>query len=719
MSTQLRDMFDAAAESELPNGMAERAIGAAQQRRRQRYVVGGAVVATAAVVLGVVVAVSDVRMDAEPKPSDVASIPNRLPKADGLPVADYAAMTAASAAYVSDGELVLVDSTTGEPARAREGAQDQPESADWFSIPANDVFLSPDGRWAVVGFDVSRSSDKLKGTRLLNVDSGEWSVLEGMTFADEGVVWPQQSVLAWAPDSTSFIGSYVVSPGSAPSLARVSVAADSGPVVNVEILSGPGALQVSAGVDSYAVQFEGQGGPWLVDGDAKAHLPAATMLALSADDPDRYLAADAESVQIGSFTGRGDELVTTTTFQRSFDISDDRPVFLQASSSGWVMGWQFGGTEESGVSQHTAAYTVSADGVENHLTTFPAATDSVSFAGDLVTIPAGVKSIPAVLPRAGATEPLVEGAVDSASGAYIEGGELVVLDSGTGEAFRVDDEDLFERHIGLSDTSQLTLSPDGRYVAVSSGVAVERWDAEPVWFVDVAKAVVAFQRFALVAVDPGQGHPLPARMTWSPDGETFICVCKDASDIPGTGLTEVATDRLVRGSPTSSTSRSPGPSQVAWGAVGLVGEFTELGEGGEQWRLAREEPGVDFGLPESLEVLKHESIGYEDPAYLSLSTTSAEALVLRESSGMLTLIHSPATAVTQVDGGFGRIDVSPVDGGFLISLVDRTWPTDVMAYRWVERGDGEVEWVGHNVTAIPSGVTAVSFAADQVVLPPS
>ena len=67
-------------------------------------------------------------------------------------------------------------------------------------------------------------------------------------------------------------------------------------------------------------------------------------------------------------------------------------------------------------------------------------------------------------------------------------------------------------------------------------------------------------------------------------------------------------------------------------------------------------------------MLKYESIGYEDPAYLSLSTTNADALVLRESSGMLTLIHSPAT---EVDSGRwlrprSHRMLTLVDGGFLI-----------------------------------------------------
>ena len=48
MSTDLRELFDASARSEIPFDAAEKAIGAARTRRRQRFVVGGAVVATAA-----------------------------------------------------------------------------------------------------------------------------------------------------------------------------------------------------------------------------------------------------------------------------------------------------------------------------------------------------------------------------------------------------------------------------------------------------------------------------------------------------------------------------------------------------------------------------------------------------------------------------------------------------------------------------------------------
>ena len=65
--------------------------------------------AAAAVVLGVVVASGDLRTDSEPRPNDVASLPAQLPSADGLPPLADGTMDAASAAYVVDGEVVVID----------------------------------------------------------------------------------------------------------------------------------------------------------------------------------------------------------------------------------------------------------------------------------------------------------------------------------------------------------------------------------------------------------------------------------------------------------------------------------------------------------------------------------------------------------------------------------------------------------------------------------
>jgi ferric-dicitrate binding protein FerR (iron transport regulator) len=83
MTTNLRELLSDAAQSDVRPDLAERAISGARTRRRQRVAVGGAVLAAAAVVLGVVIGGGDLRTDAEPRPTDVASLPEQLPPRTG------------------------------------------------------------------------------------------------------------------------------------------------------------------------------------------------------------------------------------------------------------------------------------------------------------------------------------------------------------------------------------------------------------------------------------------------------------------------------------------------------------------------------------------------------------------------------------------------------------------------------------------------------------
>ena len=73
MSTQLRELFDGAAESQPPDGLAAHAMAGAR-RRQQRYSVAGSVLAAAAVVLGFVMVNSSERPDGAPRPDEVAEI---------------------------------------------------------------------------------------------------------------------------------------------------------------------------------------------------------------------------------------------------------------------------------------------------------------------------------------------------------------------------------------------------------------------------------------------------------------------------------------------------------------------------------------------------------------------------------------------------------------------------------------------------------------------
>jgi len=200
MSTQLRELFDDAAESQPPHDLAERAIGGARARRRQRFAVGGSVLAAAAVVLGVVVASDDLRTDSEPRPTDVASLPAQLPSADGLPSLADGTMDTASAAYVVDGEVVVIDAATGDGA-----------VVDFESMPLNFVgsmtgvtdrsvlALSPDGRALVV------STGNVRREVLLIVDVGTGRIVpENRFFLSQQRQGAQWSRVAWSPDSEHF-----------------------------------------------------------------------------------------------------------------------------------------------------------------------------------------------------------------------------------------------------------------------------------------------------------------------------------------------------------------------------------------------------------------------------------------------------------------------------------------------------------------------------------
>ena len=85
MTAQLRSLLDEAADSRVPADLGERAVADARHRRARRLVVGGSVLAVAAVALGTVLAVQPFRTGAEPRPTDVASLPAELPAAAGLP----------------------------------------------------------------------------------------------------------------------------------------------------------------------------------------------------------------------------------------------------------------------------------------------------------------------------------------------------------------------------------------------------------------------------------------------------------------------------------------------------------------------------------------------------------------------------------------------------------------------------------------------------------
>jgi hypothetical protein len=262
MTTNLRELLSDAAQSDVRPDLAERAISGARTRRRQRVVVGGAVLAAAAVVLGVVIGGGNLRTDTEPRPTDVASLPEQLPSADGLPPLADGTMDAASAAYVVDGEVVVIDAASGDGA-----------VVDFESMPLNFVgpmtgvtdrsvaALSPDGSALVV----STGKGEREVLLLVDVATGE-VVPTNRFFLRQDKRGGQWSSVAWSPDSERFacICSLSEFPASLPvSVLTVDVTRVDGDLMFL----GPStprlfASQISWGTDGLAAQFDENGVGW-------------------------------------------------------------------------------------------------------------------------------------------------------------------------------------------------------------------------------------------------------------------------------------------------------------------------------------------------------------------------------------------------------------------------------------------------------------------------
>ena len=202
MSTQLRELFDGAAESQPPDGLAARAVAGARRRRTQRYTVAGSVLAAAAVVLGFVMVSSSQRLDGAPRPNEVAGLPDALPAPDGLPTLVAGTMDAASAAYIVDGEVVVIDAATGEGALV-----DFASMGLTFVGPLTGVTeraslaLSPDGKFLALTPGLARPRD---GDALLLVDVVTGKVAPQNNFLPLGSApGGQAGHLAWAPDGQS------------------------------------------------------------------------------------------------------------------------------------------------------------------------------------------------------------------------------------------------------------------------------------------------------------------------------------------------------------------------------------------------------------------------------------------------------------------------------------------------------------------------------------
>ena len=379
MTAQLRSLLDEAADSRVRADLGERAVAGARRRRTGRAVVVGSMAAVAAVAIGVVLMVQPFRTDAEPLPTDVVSLPSELPGPDGLPSLAEAPMERASAAYVVDGQLVVVSGADGHAAQAVY------DLSPGYGLPY-DVALSPDGRSALVVHETSPVTRTPLGPQiapmvLLDLAS-EDLVSSGLSpaYQGSGDAWLQPKLLAWAPDSSAFACVCIDGVGS-PEVWRVTRAGLTGSAKwpgQPTALSW-GAAGLLAQVDAVQGEWQplpgespDQGGPALVD--------RALTVALSLDAPRDYLTAGADGYRV----------VSGTSVVARDSLGGAPLAFVQAATGGYLLVTRPAGSPpgEPPPPAPLDVRFVAADGTVAAVTRLPTGTTSASFAATLVEGPA-------------------------------------------------------------------------------------------------------------------------------------------------------------------------------------------------------------------------------------------------------------------------------------------------------------------------------------------
>lgn len=296
MTTDLRELLVDVAQSDVPPDLAQRAIGDARTRRRQRLVVGSAVLAAAAVVLGVVIAGGELRTNSEPRPSDVASLPSALPAPGGLPTLTAESMDFASAAYVVEGEVVVIDAETGTGALVDFGT---PEESVYGVLPGigpdASAVLSPNGRFLMVSsgdpnWD-SGSSDEWMW--MVDVATGTVALQTSFQLAPTGNGSPALlNRMAWSPNGASFACVCSFSGGRPRLYLMQTSELDAGDLLfNSAESDGIRPRQISWGVGGLVAQLA-EDGAWgrIQPGGALAESTGpATSLAMSAVDANGFL----------------------------------------------------------------------------------------------------------------------------------------------------------------------------------------------------------------------------------------------------------------------------------------------------------------------------------------------------------------------------------------------------------------------------------------------
>lgn len=386
MSTEMRELLDAAAESQPPHDLASRAIAGAGRRRRQRYTVAGSVLAAAAVVLGLVIVSPAAPVVDAPRPDQVAGVPDKLPDAAGLPRLTADTMDVASTVYVDDGEVVVVDAGTGDGARVYLSCAKGYVCGVVPGVgPDASVALSPDGRFLLVS----------SGKTDLEPGGQEWVWLVDVA---TGVATPQsfklapaseasdvlQSRMAWSPTGQMF-ACICGGPGRAQLWTANMSEVDADLVVNS--LSGADVVptQISWGTDGLVARLPELGGDWrrVPPGGASMADPKEWPTIGSAVSPDLFMIA----VVMGQ-SRQGGFLGVTKGFHEYWIVDDVGYLTVQSASVRPVLGALGSSyftvfTDWKGDPVNYEVERLDGD-AETTLTTLPAGATTITFAADLV-----------------------------------------------------------------------------------------------------------------------------------------------------------------------------------------------------------------------------------------------------------------------------------------------------------------------------------------------
>lgn len=404
MNSQLRELLEETSRSQVPDGVAARAVAEARRRRRRRLLVSAGGLAAAFLVIVVIGVVQSVRTDepATAQEAMAAAIPLRLPGPQGLAPLTEAPMAAASAAYIVDGEVVLVNAVTGEAVRAFASAGDIPPSLAGGSQGGlaspreadprwTTVALSPDGSQVLLTVPSTPSADGLlyRFVFLLDVSAGEADRLVGVTvpISRDGQGTPTRGV-AWSPDGASFA---CVCGDWSDSRLRIFEVSDSGAVQSVfaQPLASLDPTAVTWGSAGLAVHVR-QRENWLLTldgGFVEVPRSRGNELALGLDS-DRYLIADSTHLHpvegVPQVPGADLPIVQRAEYRvRTFDSeSVETRQFAGSVGGTTALVGGFTVTIDINGSLHVLSIDETGDGFP--LTRLPSRTSTISFAADLV-----------------------------------------------------------------------------------------------------------------------------------------------------------------------------------------------------------------------------------------------------------------------------------------------------------------------------------------------